>query len=348
MRLMIAVFGTLLLFAAIAPCAAEVVVGEPVQFPTPEGRFTMPSFSPDSRYLAFAKEGYGGLYTSDWQGKFSTIAEEPMAGWRYSWGPDGHNLAYRVRYGDTSALAGMVSSPDGQTQAQVTDWQNDLFPPQWGKDGIAFKAGDDLMTVDESGNVKSVQSLSEGKGIVSRVAAFSAAFLANNVVGTTAAAFAALVPASSGTPSGKGLFTNSDNEVWVVDENGDLKKLLDVSGEDGYFSPQTSPTGDAVAAPALSGNLYVAGMNGGPTVNLGTGQNPTWSPDGKYLIYEVATEDGHSITGAELWIASRDGSYKRQLSLNPGMKRYPSWSPDGRTLVYEIDGKLYYAPIEQR
>jgi len=347
MRFLITVIGAVLLFGAIAPCAAEVVVGEPVQFPTPEGRFTMPSFSPDSRYMAFAKEGYGGLYTSDWQGHFSTIAESPLSGWRYSWAPDGRNLAYRVRYGDTSALAGMVSSPDGQTQAQVTDWQNDLFPPQWGKDGIAFKAGDDMMTVDESGNVKSVQSLSDGKGIVSRVVALSAAFLANNAVGTSAAAFAALVPASSGKPSGKALFTNSDNEMWVVDENGDLKKL-DVGDEAGVYSPQTSPTGDAVAAPGLSGNLYVADTSTGQYVNFGTGQNPTWSPDGRFLIYEVVTEDGHDLTSSELWIASRDGKFKRQLSLNAGLKRYPSWSPDGRTLAYEIDGKIYYVPIEQR
>lgn len=348
MRFLIAMSSTLLLIAMIGPCAAEIVVGEPVQFPTPEGQFTMPSFSPDGRYLAFAKAGYGGLYTSDWQGHFSTVAESPLSGWRYSWAPDGRNLAYRVRYGETSALAGMVSSPDGQTQAQVTDWQNDLFPPQWGKDGIAFKAGDDLMTVDESGNVKTVKSLSEARGIVSRVVALSAAFFANNTVGTTVTAFAALVPASSGKSTEKGVFTNGDNEVWVVDENGDMKRLLDVSDESGFFSPQTSPAGDAVAAPALSGNLYVADVSSGKYVNIGTGQNPTWSPDGKYLIYEVVTENGHDLTSSELWIASRDGKFKRQLSLNAGLKRYPSWSPDGRMLAYEVDGKIYYAPIEQR
>jgi dipeptidyl aminopeptidase/acylaminoacyl peptidase len=347
MRFLIAVAIIFQLVVLIGPCAAEITVGEPVQFPTPEGKFTMPSFSPDSRYLAFAKAGYGGLYTSDWQGHFSTVAESPLSGWRYSWAPDGRNLAYRVRYEDTSAVAGMVSSPDGQTQAQVTDWQNDLFPPQWGKDGIAFKAGDDMMTVDETGNVKAVKSLSEGRGIVSRVAALSAALFANGVAGVTTTAFAALVPASSGKSVGKGLFTNGDNELWTIDENGDVKKLLDVSGESGYFSPQTSPTGDAVAAPGLSGNLYVADTSTGQYANFGVGQNPTWSPDGRYLIYEVATEDGHDITGSELWIASRDGKFKRQLSLNSGIKRYPSWSPDGRTLAFEVDGKIYYAPIQQ-
>ena len=35
--------------------------------------------------------------------------ETPLSGWRYSWTQDGQNLAYRVRYEDSGALAGMVS-----------------------------------------------------------------------------------------------------------------------------------------------------------------------------------------------------------------------------------------------
>jgi len=308
----------------------------------------MPSFSPDSRFIAFSRTDFNGLYTSDWQGNFATVAEAPMAGWRYSWAPDGHNLAYRARYGDTPALAGMVASPDGKTQTQVTDWQNDLFPPQWGKDGITFKAGDDLMTVDDSGQVKCVKSLSDGRGIVSRVAAASAALFANYLIGASTAAFAALIPASSGKSSGKDIITNANNEVWTIDENGDMKKLLDVKDESGFFSPQTSPAGDAVAAQGLSGKLYVANMTGGQYVDLGKGQNPAWSPDGRYLIYEVASDNGHDITSSDLWITSRDGLWKKQLTSGSGLKRYPSWSPDGRTLAYEINGKIYYAPIEQR
>ena len=270
-----------------------------------------------------------------------------MAGWRYSWSPDSRELAYRVRYGDSSALAGMVASPDGQSQTQVTDWQNDLFPPGWGKDGITYKAGDDVMTVDDTGKVKVVKSLSEGRGVVSRVIALTVGFLANNMVGTTSTAFAALVPSAQGKSSGKDLITNGNNELWIVDENGDMKKLLDVKDESGYFSPETSPNGDAVAANGLSGKLYVADTSSGQYVNLGVGQNPAWSPDGRFIAYEVPTEDGHDMSGCELWIASRDGLWKRQLNLNSGLKRYPSWSPDGRSLVYEVDGKIYTVPIGQ-
>jgi len=335
------------LMCCLAAGAAGIKLGPPVQVPTPDGKFTMPSFSADGRSIAFSRSDYGALYVGDWQGKFHTIAEAPLAGWRYRWTSDGQNLAYRIRYEDTPALAGMVSSADGSSQTQITDWQNDLFPPSASKNGITFKAGDDLLTVDEKGQVKSVKSVSDGQGIVSRVAGVSAAFWANDLTGATLSAFAALVPAAFGKGNAKDVMTNADNELWVVDENGEPKKLIDVEGESGYFSPQASPGGDAVAAPGLSGNLYIADMAGGTPVSLGMGQNPAWSPDGRYLIYEVVSEDGHSITGSDLWIASRDGKWKQRLTNTNGLERYPSWSPDGRTIVYELDGKIYYAPIEQ-
>lgn len=307
----------------------------------------MPSFSADGRSIAFSRSDYGGLYTSDGQGSFHTISEAPLSGWRYSWTADGQNLAYRVRYEDTAALAGMVSNPDGSAQAQITDWQNDLFPPSAGKDGITFKAGDDLLTVDEKGAVKSVKSVSNGQGIVSRVAGVSLAFCASNLTGGTLSAFAALVPAAYGKGNPKDVITNADNELWVVDENGEPKKLLDIKDEPGYFSPQTSPDGDAVAAPGLSGKLYVADFAGGAPIDLGMGQNPAWSPDGRYLVYEIVTDDGHDLTSCDLWMASRDGKWKQQLTSTDGLERYPSWSPDGRTIIYETDGKIYIAPIEQ-
>ena len=339
----------ILLLIAIIPSAAEIRVGEPVQLRTPEGRFTMPSFSADSRYIAFSSARYDGLYTSDWQGNISTVAQAPLAGWRYSWSPDGANLVYRIRYdAATTAMAGNVSRPDGQAQFHISDWQSDLNPPQCTKNGIEFKAGDDMLTVDESGNVKCVKSLSKGQGIVSRVAALSAAFFANGFVGVTTTAFAALVPASEGKLKGKSVFTNTGNELWTVDEKGEMKRLLDVTGESGLFSPQTSPAGDAVAAPGLSGKLYIADSNTGAYINLGAGQNPAWSPDGNFIVYEVATEDGHDITGSELWVASKDGKYQHQLELNKGIKRYPTWSPDGSTLAYEVDGKIYYVPVERK
>ena len=338
----------LLMLISVSFCAcADMKLGEPVKVPTPEGKFTMPSFSPDGNTLAFARQNFSGLYVLDWQGNCSTISEAPLSGWRYSWSGDGQNIAYRIRYGDTSALAGMLNNQDGTAQEQITDWKNDLYPPKYGKDGITFKDGDDILTVDEKGHLKGVKSLSNGMGIVSRIAGLSAALFANGLTGTSISAFAALIPVSYGKVHSKDILTSPENELLVVDENGDVKKLIDSKDESGFVSPQVSPNEDTVAAPTLSGHLYLASLSDGNSIDLGTGQNPSWSYDGKYLVYEVATEDGHNITGSDIWIASKDGKWKKQLTCTPDIERYPSLSPNGKLITYEIDGNIYYAPIEE-
>ena len=97
----------------------------------------------------------------------------------------------------------------------------------------------------------------------------------------------------------------------------------------------------------LSGNLYVADPDTGKVTELGNGCNPTWGPNGDYLIFERTTDDGHEITSSDLWIASADGSVMQQLTNTPGVEMMPSWSPDGKSVAYVEDGVVYIAPIQQ-
>ena len=103
-------------------------------------------------------------------------------------------------------------------------------------------------------------------------------------------------------------------------------------------------------------------------------EKPSWSPDGRYIVYtdrsrdpkgdiwildtitgeakpispEEAGEDfsaigpdGRTIVyssdrgGAwDLWIMDADGGSKRQLTSNPAVEIFPAWSPDGRRIAY--------------
>ena len=103
---------------------------------------------------------------------------------------------------------------------------------------------------------------------------------------------------------------------------------------------------DAAGALVSAGKLYVADTSGGGYVDLGMGQNPAWSADGRFLIYEVVSDDGHDLTNCDLWISSRDGKFKQRVTSTDGLERYPNWSPDGKSIIYEMDGKIYVMPIE--
>jgi Tol biopolymer transport system component len=67
--------------------------------------------------------------------------------------------------------------------------------------------------------------------------------------------------------------------------------------------------------------LVVLDLSSGKLTRLGKGGSPSWSPDGKELVFA-------SARGLE--IAGLDGSKARLLVPGDG----PSWSPDGRKIAY--------------
>lgn len=62
---------------------------------------------------------------------------------------------------------------------------------------------------------------------------------------------------------------------------------------------------------------------------------PSWSPDGKRLVYQ------RDFDGAGIYVIDADGTGRRRLSPTPGFDVTPSWSPDGTKIVY---ARLHGAP----
>src|SRR3954452_59635 len=64
--------------------------------------------------------------------------------------------------------------------------------------------------------------------------------------------------------------------------------------------------------------------------------DPQISPDGKWVVYTVATVDDVATNkiSSTLWLASTDGKTRRQLTNTTKKDRQARWSPDGKSILF--------------
>src|SRR5207244_3091460 len=64
--------------------------------------------------------------------------------------------------------------------------------------------------------------------------------------------------------------------------------------------------------------------------------DPQVSPDGRTVVYVVATVDlASNKISSNLWLAPAAGGEPRQLTTTDKKDRHPRWSPDGRQILFE-------------
>jgi serine/threonine-protein kinase len=163
-----------------------------------------------------------------------------------------------------------------------------------------------------------------------------------------------------GVPVSGGTEIDVSDEGTLVYRNTGLGLLslqwMDASGAleafrtkpDSYGRPQLSPDGGRVAVEVVGGTgkeIYVYDIRRDTMSRLTFGrayyQSPTWTPDGRYIIYQ--DPDGMMFTGA-------DGGAPQRLTRSTSLQFPWSFTPDGRTLAYIQVGAggydLWTLPLE--
>src|SRR5690606_1965384 len=100
-------------------------------------------------------------------------------------------------------------------------------------------------------------------------------------------------------------------------------------------APEVSPTGESIVF--MRGNpntqqnqIWVMERDGNDPANIpqALGWDPTWSPDGKLIVF-ASDRDG----GVQLFTVSLKGSAIKRVSNLPSIRGRSDWSPDGSLIV---------------
>jgi TolB protein len=107
-------------------------------------------------------------------------------------------------------------------------------------------------------------------------------------------------------------------QIYVVNIDGGNARRLTFKGNYNT-SPAWSPKGDQIAYTSRAGDFHIMtiGANGEGAQEVAPGEDPTWSPDGRYLVFS---------SRGRLRLASKDGRSIKQLTGGGGDDTSPAWS----------------------
>ncbi len=310
-RLPTACMSRLLLLALLfAPVAsAQIRVAGPAVPLTQAGEgFAHPHFSPDGRYVAFTSPSYDGLWVRDRTDGTTRQLTDEVAA--------GYGAAWSP---DGTALVTRVARVENGLRSNavrvfsVADGSSRLLTPYATRMPALPAWSDDGASVVLAGE-EGVQRFETGIAPLSGKAGVSTLLARHD-----------------------GLVRAADGALVVVPVEGQP-----------ILAAVPSPTGDRYAVQVMGAGLFLVSADGSSVTPLGRGEHPTWSPDGGYVAFMQVEDDGHDITGADLWTVRADGSAPSRLTSTADRHElFPVWTPDGAAIAFDDlqAGVVYLLPI---
>lgn len=305
-----ALLGGTCIFAQPKPKNAPRTLTKGSQF------FMAPKWTPDGKKVTFTSDKFNGIWMIRDNGEdLKQLSAEPGVGYGYSWNQDGSYLAVRatkyVNNRKQSAIT--IIDPDTKTTKCIYPYSQQIKGvPLWKENGKAIQIKE------------------------------------NNKISRT----------RSGIPAGNNRQTDIGSETFSVYETilyhaNDCDKLI--KGFENFtgrilYNPQLSPDNSKVVFQVSGKGLFLCDTDGSNLKHIGSGENPSWMPDSKYIIVSKTTDDGHIIKSGKLQVVDTDtGQYYPFYESTSIIASRPSVCPDGSKVAFNDPEKgiIYILDIKQ-
>ena len=153
-------------------------------------------------------------------------------------------------------------------------------------------------------------------------------------------------------PHADSQFVVYDHDDVIILESKKTRTLQAISdpAADRYYAPMLSPDERFVAFSGLRSGVLVFDIEANAIVFIGShGTDPSFSPDGRYLIYADTRDDGHAYTQANLVLVDlHKRTYRILANPNHEIRLRASLSRNAEFVSYTtIDGDAYRAKIDK-
>jgi len=305
------ILGLVLLVGGLIAAEPLQVIGEPVPVSYPGDFYMNPKFSPSGNHIAVGGPSYKGLFILDFPLGSAMMLSDEIGA--------GFGMSWSP---DGSALVTRVSRYADKhrlSQLVVLETNGDRFPinaESTRQPGVpVWDKRQDLIYLH---GAETFQAYSTNGGTRQEIPD-EVTYVAGESLRKTA------------TPNTRGQLLTASNERVV--------------------SMELSPDGSRMVFGTVGQQLWIADADGENRRSLGSGSMPTWSPDGEWIACMLTTDDGHDITGSDIYLIAVDGSQRINMTRTEAIREMtPSWSPDGKWVAYATlaDGRIYVQQVEGR
>lgn len=253
-----------------------------------------------------------------------------------------------------------VMNADGSDLKQVTTDQNAGFGMRWSADNatilsrVSVNDGPRRSFAVKTFNVETdeVEYISEYRPRLRTTPVFDAN--ESNVLLTDGSSVERItLPALRSTPETtsrlRPIAHASGNKIVLSQLNSDLvREFSPVNDEAVYMNAAASPDGSKIAFEVYGGGLHILDVATGSSLHVGNGYQPSWSPDGAYVVYMRNQDDGYVFTYSEIVAVSANGEDQAVLyGSSDNIPMNPKWDFSSNRIYFDYysSGSILYLEV---